>query len=138
MKTEFNPPFNNDTAQNKVVAETDIWNSKDPMLMSKTHSVDSVWRFNNEMLTGRGAIIEFLSKYWDKKLDFQMVKELWNYNGYRISGWIEYEWRDTETGHWHRTHGIEYLEYDTTGLIKTRHTSTNNEPILEIQRKYKI
>ena len=55
------PPFDVDTAIQKVQAAEDAWNSRDPHRVSLGYTEDSVWRNRDTFLTGRVAIVEFLT-----------------------------------------------------------------------------
>ena len=138
MKQQIKPPFTLETAKAKVQAAEDGWNSRDPERVSMAYSVDSKWRNRDEFFTGREAIKEFLTRNGKKELDSRLMKELWAYTENRISVRFEYEWRNADTGQWYRTHGNEHWEFDTDGLMKIRDMSSNDVPILESQRKYKI
>jgi len=134
---QIKPPFTLESARAKVQAAEDGWNSKDPERVSMAYSIDSKWRNRDEFFTGRNKIREFLSNKWNRELDYKLMKELWAYTDNRISVRFEYEWRDADTGQWHRTHGNEHWEFDEEGLMKTRDMSANDVSILESHRKYK-
>ena len=53
------------------------------------------------------------------------MKELWGFNGNRISARFEYEWRDNK-GQWWRSHGNEQWQFDGKGLMETRDASIND------------
>jgi nuclear transport factor 2 (NTF2) superfamily protein len=137
MIKSIKPPFNFETAKAKVQAAEDAWNSHDPERVSLANTEDSQWRNRDEFFTGREAIKEFLKRKWKKELDYRLMKELWAFTDNKISVRFEYEWRNSETGEWFRTHGNEHWEFDADGLMKHRDMSANDIPILESQRKYK-
>jgi len=63
------------------------------------------------------------------------MKELWCFQGHRISARFEYEWRDADNpGQWMRTHGNEHWEFDD-GLMRRRDMSANDYPIGEADRR---
>ena len=138
MKQRIKPPFTLEAAKAKVKAAEDGWNSRNPERVSMAYTVDSKWRNRDEFITGRKAIIEFLTRKWKKELDYKLMKELWAFTDNRISVRFEYEWRNADTGQWFRTHGNEHWEFDAEGLMKIRDMSANDVPILESQRKFKI
>ena len=37
-----------------------------------------VWRNRAESLPGRGDIVEFLARKWQRELGYLLIKELWN------------------------------------------------------------
>ncbi len=69
-------------------------------------TVESKWRNRDEFFEGRDAIKAFLTKKWEKELQYKLMKELWCYQGSRISVRFEYEYHD-HNGQWWRAHGNE-------------------------------
>lgn len=137
MQKVIKPPFTYETALAKVKAAEDAWNTRDPEIVAKAYTLDSEWRNRTEFFTGREAIKEFLKRKWSKESNYQLMKELWCYTDNRISVRFEYEWQDTDTGQWMRTHGNEHWEFDEDGLMKRRDMSGNDYPIQESERRYR-
>ena len=129
------PPFTLETAKQKVRLAEDGWNSRDPEKVSLAYTVDSVWRNRAEFLTGREAIVAFLTRKWAKELDYRLIKELWAFTENRIAVRFAYEWHD-DSGNWFRSYGNENWEFDPEGLMKHRIASINDQPITAAQRKY--
>lgn len=129
------PPFDNESAAQKVRMAEDMWNTRDPEQVSLAYTVDSVWRNRSEFLTGREAIVGFLTRKWDKELDYRLIKELWAFYGVRIAVRFAYEWHNEE-GIWFRSYGNENWEFDINGLMHRRIASINDMPISEKDRKF--
>ncbi|MEU5776426.1 nuclear transport factor 2 family protein [Streptomyces venezuelae] len=129
------PPFTRETAVEKVRLAEDGWNSRDPRKVALAYSEDSRWRNRAEFVTGRDAIVGFLSRKWDRELDYRLIKELWAHDGHRIAVRFAYEWHD-DSGHWYRSYGNENWEFDEYGLMHTRHACINDVPIQESDRLY--
>ncbi|MFC8126243.1 DUF1348 family protein [Streptomyces sp. NPDC057302] len=129
------PPFTQETAAEKVRLAEDGWNSRDPQKVALAYSEDSRWRNRAEFVTGRDAIVAFLSRKWDRELDYRLVKELWAHDGNRIAVRFAYEWHD-DSGQWYRSYGNENWEFDDDGLMRVRHACINDLPIQESDRKY--
>ena len=129
------PPFDKDSATEKVRLAEDAWNSRDPERVSLAYTEDSVWRNRAEFMTGRAAIVEFLERKWSKELDYRLIKELWTYAESRIAVRFAYEWHD-DAGNWFRSYGNENWKFDDNGLMHTRIASINDRPIKESDRKY--
>ena len=55
------PPFTPETARLKARAAEDVWNSRDPHRVALAHSEDSARRNRDRFLTGRAAIVDFLT-----------------------------------------------------------------------------
>ena len=98
------PPFNAQSATQKVRIAEDAWNTRDPERVSIAYTQDSVWRNRSEFLSGREAIVQFLTRKWSKELDYRLIKELWTFHGNRIAVRFAYEWHD-DSGHWFRSYG---------------------------------
>jgi len=129
------PPFNDETATQKVRMAEDAWNSRDPERVSLAYTQDCVWRNRAEFLSGREAIVQFLSRKWSKELDYRLIKELWAFHDNRIAVSFAYEWHD-DSGQWYRSYGNENWEFDEHGLMQRRIASINDLPITENDRKY--
>jgi nuclear transport factor 2 (NTF2) superfamily protein len=129
------PPFTRQTAIEKVRRAEDAWNTRDPQTVSLAYTTDSRWRNRAEFLTGRDEIVAFLSRNWNRELDYRLIKELWTHDGTRIAVRFAYEWHD-DSGNWYRSYGNENWEFDDDGLMRTRHTSINDLRIAESDRKY--
>lgn len=129
------PPFDAVTAAQKVRLAEDAWNSRDPQRVSLAYTMDSVWRNRAEFLAGREAIVQFLTRKWNRELDYRLIKELWAFHGNRIAVRFAYEWHD-DSGQWFRSYGNENWEFDELGLMRRRIASINDLPIRAEERKY--
>jgi uncharacterized protein len=129
------PPFDRDTAAQKVRLAEDAWNTRNPEKVAGAYTVGSVWRNRSEFLSGREAIIQFLTRKWAKELDYRLIKELWAFHEKRIAVRFAYEWHD-DSGNWFRSYGNENWEFDENGFMARRLASINDLPIREADRKY--
>ncbi|TKB91704.1 MAG: nuclear transport factor 2 family protein [Nitrospira sp.] len=129
------PPFDAESAAQKVRMAEDAWNTRDPHRVSLAYTPDSLWRNRSEFLAGREAIVQLLTRKWSQELDYRLIKELWVYQGNRIAVRFAYEWHD-DSGHWFRSYGNENWEFDDNGLMRRRIASINDAPISEKDRKY--
>jgi hypothetical protein len=129
------PPFTRETAIQKVRGAEDGWNTRDPQRVSLAYTPQSVWRNRAEFVTGREAIVGFLTRKWARELDYRLIKELWAYTDNRIAVRFAYEWHD-DSGNWFRSYGNENWEFDANGLMAHRHACINDLPIREADRLY--
>ena len=134
MSNPIRPPFTLDSAQAKVQAAQDAWNSRDPERVALAYSEDSEWRNRTEFFRGRDAIRSFLGRKWATELDYRLAKELWGFRDNRIAVRFEYEWHDVR-GQWFRSYGNELWEFDSDGLMTRRFASINDAPIDEGERR---
>ncbi|NJM36090.1 MAG: nuclear transport factor 2 family protein [Rhodomicrobium sp.] len=129
------PPFTDETAAQKARLAEDAWNSRDPQRVALAYTEDSKWRNRAEFFAGRAAIAEFLTRKWQKELDYRLIKEVWAFTGDRIAVRFAYEWHD-DSGYWYRSHGNEQWEFDAAGLMRRREASINDVRIAEADRKF--
>jgi uncharacterized protein len=128
------PPFTEETARAKVQAAEDAWNSCDAVKVSMAYTPDTQWRNRDEFLSGREEVQAFLTRKWERELDYTLRKELWAFSGNRISVRFEYESRDVE-GQWWRSHGNEHWEFAADGRMARRDASINDYRINEADRR---
>jgi nuclear transport factor 2 (NTF2) superfamily protein len=128
------PPFDEETAAQKVQAAEDAWNTRDPERVSLAYTEDSVWRNRDRFVTGREAIVAFLTEKWERELDYALRKELWSFSGDRIAVRFQYESHDA-TGRWWRSYGNELWEFADNGLMRRREASINDVAIDEGDRR---
>jgi nuclear transport factor 2 (NTF2) superfamily protein len=129
------PPFTLETAKEKVRRAEDAWNTRDPARVALAYAIDSRWRNRVEFLQGREAIQAFLTRKWNRELDYRLIKELWTFRDNRIAVRFAYEWHD-DAGNWFRSYGNENWEFDESGLMRLRIASINDATIKESDRKF--
>ncbi|VVE90232.1 DUF1348 family protein [Pandoraea bronchicola] len=130
------PPFTRETAIQKIRMAEDGWNSRDPARVALAYTVDSRWRNRAEFPRGRDQIVEFLTRKWQRELDYRLIKELWAFTENRIAVRFAYEWRD-DSGNWFRSYGNENWAFDAQGLMAERHASINDSRIAESERLFR-
>lgn len=128
------PPFTPETAQQKVQAAEDAWNTRDPERVSLAYSEASVWCNRDRFITGRSEIVMFLTAKWERELDYALRKALWASDGNRIAVRFQYESHD-HVGIWYRSYGNELWEFDQHGLMTRREASINDVVIEESERR---
>ena len=128
------PPFDLEGALKKVQAAEDAWNTRDPEKVSLAYTQDSVWRNRDEHVAGRARIVEFLTRKWERELDYALRKNLWSYSGNRIAVRFQYESHDT-AGQWWRSYGNELWEFAPNGLMARREASINDRKITPAERR---
>jgi nuclear transport factor 2 (NTF2) superfamily protein len=129
------PPFNRETAIEKVRKAEDGWNTRDPQRVALAYTVDCRWRNRAEFPTGRQQIVEFLTRKWNRELEYRLIKELWAFTGNRIAVRFAYEYRD-DSDQWYRAYGNENWEFNEQGLMQFRYASINDLRIAPEERLY--
>ena len=70
----------------------------------------------------------FLTRKWNKELDYRLIKEMWAFGDNRIAVRFAYEWHD-DSANWFRSYGNENWEFDAAGVMLRRFASINDFPI---------
>lgn len=129
------PPFTSATAVQKARLAEDAWNSRDPCRVAQAYTIDSRWRNRAQFFAGRAAIEAFLTRKWQREIDYRLIKEVWAHEHNRIAVRFVYEWRD-DSHHWFRSHGNEIWEFDGSGLMQRREASINDVVIATGERRF--
>ena len=85
-------------------------------------------------MTGCPAIVELLTRKWERELDYALRKELWAFDGNHIAVRFQYECHDA-SGQWWRSYGNELWEFNSDGLMTRREASINDLKIEESERR---
>lgn len=129
------PPFNQQTALQKVRMAEDAWNSCDAQRVSRVYSEDTRWRNRSEFVNGRAEVETFLQRKWIKELDYRLIKELWAWHEDKLAVRFAYEWHD-DSGNWFRSYGNENWHFGADGLMIQRFACINDLPISADQRLF--
>lgn len=129
------PPFSLASATEKVRSAENGWNSRIPEKVALAYTPDSEWRNRSEFVNGREAIVGFLTRKWQRELEYRLIKELWAFTENRIAVRFAYEWHD-DSGNWFRSYGNENWEFEANGLMQRRFASINDAPIRQEDRKF--
>jgi uncharacterized protein len=127
------PPFHTETAVQKARLAEDAWNTRDPARVALAYTMDSRWRNRAEFIVGRPAIEAFLTRKWNRELEYRLIKEVWAFHDNRIAVRVAYEWRN-DGEQWFRSYGNGNWEFDQHGLMRLRIASINDAPINESER----
>jgi nuclear transport factor 2 (NTF2) superfamily protein len=114
----------------------DAWNSRDPGRVVLAYTEDTRWRNRAEFFQGRAQAKDFLTRKWQRELDYRLIKEVWAFRDNRIAVRFAYEWHD-DGGQWFRSYGNENWEFSAEGLMSVRIASINDLVIAESDRRYR-
>jgi uncharacterized protein len=129
------PPFTRESAIQKVRKAEDGWNSRNPQQVALAYTPDSKWRNRAEFINGREQIVQFLTRKWQKELEYRLIKELWAFDGDRIAVRFAYESHD-HLGQWYRSYGNENWEFNAEGIMHHRYASINDLQIEASERLF--
>lgn len=130
------PPFDRDSAVQKVRLAEDAWNGREPEKVAGAYTPDSQWRNRSEFVRGREEIVAFLQRKWAREREYRLIKELWAFEGNRIAVRFAYEWID-DAGQWYRSYGNENWQFSPEGLMELRIASINDLAIAESARLFR-
>lgn len=131
------PPFDAETAYQKVKAAEAAWNTRDPERVSLAYTPDTVWRNRDDFINGRAEVVEFLTRKWQRELDYVLQKDLWAFTDDRIAVRFQYEWRDADD-RWWRSYGNELWQFSPDGLMQRREASINDVAIAQTDRRLAV
>ncbi|MDX8379283.1 MAG: nuclear transport factor 2 family protein [Gallionella sp.] len=129
------PPFNQETAAQKVRMAEDAWNTREPDRIVLVYTEDTRWRNRAEFLVGREQVRDFLVRKWEKERDYRLIKTLWAYTANRIAVRFAYEYHDA-AGQWWRAYGNENWLFNEQGYMTHRYASINDLAIQAAERKF--
>ncbi|TVY23536.1 hypothetical protein LHYA1_G008229 [Lachnellula hyalina] len=130
------PPFTRETAQIKVKAAQDLWNTRDPQKVKNGYTPDTIWRNRDQFLKGTDEIVAFLTKKWERENGYKLRKELFSFTDNKIAVQFWYEFYDL-TGQWYRCYGLEDWTFAEDGRMRKRQMSGNDVKIANEERWYK-
>ncbi|KAK9238902.1 hypothetical protein V1525DRAFT_399826 [Lipomyces kononenkoae] len=131
------PPFTRETAEKKVKFAQDLWNTRDPAVVIKAYTEDSIWRNRTTFLNGHAEIEQFLTEKWGKESEYRLRKELFAFTDNKIAVQFWYEWYDVKEKSWYRTYGLEDWTFAADGRMQKRQMSGNDLKITEDERWFK-
>ncbi|RYH00738.1 nuclear transport factor 2 family protein [Salipiger sp. IMCC34102] len=129
------PPFSHANAVLKVRMAENAWNGRDPQAVSMAYTLDTRWRNRSTFLTGRAAVVDFLTRKWAAEQQYRLIKEIWTHGDNRIAVRFCYEYHDA-AGQWFRAYGNENWAFDAQGYMAERHASINHVPITPADRLF--
>lgn len=106
------------------------------LLRDLAYTLGTRWRNRAEFLNGREEVEAFLTRKWNRELDYRLIKELWTFAGNRIAVRYGYEYHD-DSGQRFRAYGNENWEFAEDGLMQVRHCCINEHPIAAADRKFR-
>ena len=112
--------------------------SREPETISKAYTSDSIWRNRDQFLSGSEAIVEFLTRKWQKEKSYRLRKELFAFSDNKIAVQFWYEYQDAHDGmKWKRCYGLEDWTFSEDGKMRKRQMSGNDVLISEDERWFK-
>lgn len=128
------PPWDMDSAAQKLQLLENDWNTLDPEKVAANYTADAEMRFGTSFLNGRDQIKHFLTEKLQQKQGFKLKLDLWGALKGRMAIRFEYEWQDA-AGQWYRSYGVQVFQFDDNGYVQMNFASYNDDPIAATDRK---
>jgi len=122
------PPWDMDTAAERLIAEAAAWNSHDPERLAEGYADTFEMRDGLTVLTSKEALKQFVREKFDKQLDHTVKLDLWGALKTRMAVRFETEWHDAG-GQWFRSYGVVVYQFNDTGLVERRFASEETTAI---------
>jgi nuclear transport factor 2 (NTF2) superfamily protein len=122
------PPWDMETAAEKLQMIEDDWNTLDPEKVIANYTEDAEMRFGTAFLNGREEIKQFLISKWQQNLQFKLKLDLWGALKDRMAVRFEYEWKDAEARSY-KTYGVQVFQFDDDGYVQMNFASYNDDLI---------
>jgi nuclear transport factor 2 (NTF2) superfamily protein len=111
---------------------------RNPATIAKAYTPDSIWRNRDTFLTGHDEIVDFLTKKWQKEINYRLRKELFAFTDNKIAVQFWYEYQDASDGlKWKRAYGLEDWTFAEDGRMRKRQNSSNDVVLEEGERWFK-
>ena len=103
----------------------------------QAYTPDCIWRNRDHFFSGTDAIVDFLTRKWEKEKEYRLRKELFAFGDDKIAVQFWYEFKDAQSGKWTRCYGLEDWTFAEDGKMRKRQMSGNNIEISEAERWFK-
>lgn len=111
---------------------------RNPELIAKAYTPDSIWRNRHWFFTGTEEIEKFLTWKWQKEKNYKLRKELFAFQDNKIAVQFWYEYQDSHDDmKWKRCYGLEDWTFAEDGRMRKRQMSGNDLEIAEAERWFK-
>lgn len=112
--------------------------TRDPSVLIRLMTKDTVWRDNDAVHVGRDEIWTALGEKWVHALHCSLRQDVESRDLQCILIRFESEWQHSIRGRWYRTSGTTRLSLDDEGRIKTVETRHTDTPISVSTRRLTI
>ena len=132
------PPWDMETAAERLVVEEAAWNSHDPEKILEGYTDNVEMRDGINFIKGRDELRQFLQRKFQQQLDYTLKLDLWGALKGRMAVRFEAEWHDA-SGQWYRSYGVQVFQFNDDGYAERRFasqetvgTTTNTAPVTVI------
>jgi nuclear transport factor 2 (NTF2) superfamily protein len=122
------PPWNMDTAAERLIIEEAAWNTQDPERIIQGYTDNVEMRDGVDFITGKEELKQFLKTKFKHQLGYTLKLDLWGALHGRMAVRFESEWHDA-SGQWYRSYGIQVFQFNDAGYAERRFASQETVPI---------
>ena len=123
------PPWDMDSAAERLKFEEAAWNSHDPEQIAAGYADTIEMRDGLTFVKGNDQLKTFLREKFANQLDYTVKLDLWGALKGRMAVRFEAEWRD-KTGLSHKSYGVQVYQFDEHGMVEKRFASQEAMAIL--------
>jgi len=116
------PPWDMDTAAERLTFEEAAWNTHDPEQILKGYADDIEMRDGTTFIAGKEAFKQFLTSKFEQQPGYKLKLVLWGALKGRMAVRFEAEWHDN-AGQWHKSFGVQVFQFNDNGLAEKRFAS---------------
>jgi nuclear transport factor 2 (NTF2) superfamily protein len=116
------PPWDMDTAAERLKFEEEAWNTHDPERISEGYADNIEMRDGTAFVNGKDQLKSFLGRQLADQADFRLKLDLWGALKARMAVRFEAEWRD-RSGQLFHAYGVQVLQFNDSGQIERRFAS---------------
>ncbi|MDJ0751793.1 MAG: DUF1348 family protein [Woeseiaceae bacterium] len=111
---------------------------RDPSVLIRHMTADTVWRDNDAVFVGRDEIWIALTEKWARALHCALQQDVESIDERAICIRFESEWQHAVHGRWYRTNGQFRISLDDEQRITTVETRHTDMPISVSSRRQRI
>jgi nuclear transport factor 2 (NTF2) superfamily protein len=122
------PPWDMETAAERLGFEEAAWNAHDPEKILEGYTDNVEMRDGVSFIKGRDELRQFLQRKFQQQLGYTVKLDLWGALKGRMAVRFEAEWHDL-SGQWYRSYGVVVFQFNDEGYAEGRHASQETIPI---------
>jgi nuclear transport factor 2 (NTF2) superfamily protein len=116
------PPWDMESAAERLLLEEAAWNTRDPERILEGYADNVEMRDGVDFINGKVAFRQWLKNRFENQLDYSVKLDLWGALKGRMAVRFEAEWRDT-AGRRYRSYGVEVFQFNDDGYAERRFAS---------------
>jgi len=128
------PPWDMDTAAERLTFETTAWNSHNIGNILAGYAENIEMRDGLSFINGKQELAAFIDDKLRNQQNYHLKLDLWGALKGRMAIRFEAEWQDA-VGGWYKSFGVQVFQFNDEGLIEKRFASEVVTEITGVERK---